>query len=112
MYWVYLPSEGDKASALKVSKRLVKNKIKDYYIINSGLKRNGISLGHFKIKKSAYNHSKRLKKLGFKPEIMAIFETYVVYWLDYKQKPGQPIPDEILDKHLTNSMNKLSRECI
>ena len=112
VFWVYLPPDGDKASALRVSKRLVKNKIKDYYIINSGLKRNGISLGHFKIKDSAYNHSKRLKKLGFKPEVMTIFETYVVYWLDYKQKLDQPIPDEIFDKYLTVSMNKLTRECI
>lgn len=112
VFWVYLPPAGDKATALKISKRLVENKIKDYYIINSGLKRNGISLGHFKVKKSAYNHFKRLKKLGFKPEIMTIFETYVVYWLDYKQKPGMPIPDKILDQHLTTDMNKLTRECI
>lgn len=112
LFWVYLPPEADTKAAHKISKRLINNKIRDYYIITSGDKRNGISLGHFKEKARADSHAKRLKKLGFNPTVEAVFKTYVIYWLDYKNKQGHQIPDEIFKKHMTDRMNKLNRECI
>lgn len=111
MFWVYLPPAADFQSAQKTSKRLISKKIKDYYIINSGQKKNGISLGHFKVKDSAYNHVKRLKKLGFKPEISPIFQAYVIYWLDYQVKFDKQIPKKLVDKHMTKNMSQLNREC-
>lgn len=112
LFWVYLPPEADTKAAHELSKRLINNKIRDYYIITSGDKRNGISLGHFKEKARADSHAKRLKKLGFNPDVEPVFRTYVIYWLDYKNKQGRQIPGEIFKKHMTDRMNKLNRECI
>lgn len=112
MFWVYLAPANDPKTTHKLSKRLISKKIRDYYIITSGQKRNGISLGHFKDKKRASSHAKRLKKLGFNPIIEPIYSTYLIYWLDYRIKQGLQIPDKIFDRHMSARMNKLNRECI
>lgn len=111
LYWVYLAPENDAKATHKLSKRLISKKIRDFYIITNGQKRNGISLGHFKDKKLSSNHAKRLKKLGFNPIIEPIYRTYLIYWLDYRIKQGLQIPDKVFDRHLSTGMNKLNRQC-
>ena len=111
MFWVYLAPEASAAAALKLSKRLIKNKIRDYYIITKQPNQHGISLGHFKDKERAYGHGARLKKLGFKAVVEPVFRTYTLYWLDYQLGQGRQIPSKIVSKHTVTGMNLLKREC-
>lgn len=111
LFWVYLAPEKGSKAAHKLSKRLISNNIRDYYIITSGEKRNGVSLGHFKDKNRALSHAKSLKKLGFKPVVEPVFKTYVIYWLDYRNRKDVQIPPEIFDKYMAARMNKLNRAC-
>jgi len=90
---------------------LKKKKVKDYFIVGSGEKVNGISLGYFREKDRAYTHAERIKGLGFKPDVEPIFKTYTIYWLDYELASGKIIPEKIFDKHLTGKINRLLRDC-
>ena len=111
MFWVYLKSVATYSEARALGKRLKAAKVKDYFIIKSGEKKNGVSLGHFREKDRAYNHQAHIKNLGFKAEVEAIFKDYTIYWLDYEVVAGKNIPKNVFDKHLTGKINRLLRDC-
>lgn len=111
MFWVYLEPEASLRKAKVLGKRLKRMKIKDYYVINSGLHEKGISLGHFKGKDRAYAHAGQVKKLGFKPVVEPVFRSYTIYWLDYRVPVNKVIPRKIFTKRLTKKINLLDRSC-
>ncbi len=111
MFWVYLKPSEDYSKAKELTLQLKKKKVKDYFIVGSGEKVNGISLGHFREKDRAYTHAERIKSLGFRPDVEPIFKTYTIYWLDYELASGKIIPEKIFDKHLTGKINRLLRDC-
>lgn len=111
MFWVYLPPSSSYSNAKALGKRLETMNIKDYYVINKGDQKNGVSLGHFKGKDRAYAYSGKLQKLGFTPTIEPVFRTYTIYWLDYRVKSGEIIPSTIYDEHLSSHVKRLDRSC-
>ncbi len=111
MFWVYLNPAGSYGKAKSLGAQLKKKKVKDYFIISSGPKLNGISLGHFREKDRAYAHAERITSLGLKPEVEALFKNYTIYWLDYKVIAGEQIPETVFGKHLTGKINRLVRTC-
>jgi hypothetical protein len=111
MFWVYLEPEATLKEARALGNRLKNKKIKDYYVISSGPKENGLSLGHFKEKDRAYSHAESIKELGFKPVIEPVFKSYTIYWLDYHVPAGKVIPQKIFSKHLAQKINRLDRSC-
>jgi hypothetical protein len=111
MFWVYLEPVASMKEAKKLGKRLESKKIKDYYVISSGPKAKGISLGHFKEKGRAQAHTESIQKLGFKPLVEPVFKSYTIYWLDYKVPAGKVIPQKIFSKHLSKKINRLDRSC-
>lgn len=111
MFWVYISPRADIDKAKATGKRLEAMNIKDYYVIHKGDQKNGISLGHFKEKDRAYSHADKIKKLGFQPTIEPVYRSYTIYWLDYRLKPGEVIPDYVFDKHLGNNVKRLDRPC-
>jgi cell division septation protein DedD len=115
VYWVYINPEKSRRDARKLGKRLKSNKIKDFYIIRTGEKNNGISLGHFNSKYRATKLTKKVKKLGFDVEIEPVFKTYTVYWLDYQTASDKTIPQSIFDKYIKSvkkdKISLLTREC-
>ena len=111
MFWVFLKPVADYSHAKILADSLKKKKVSDYFIIKSGLKKNGISLGHFRDKDRAYNHSAHIKTLGFESDVEAIFKDYTIYWLDYEVDQGKNIPESLFEKHLTGKINRLLREC-
>ncbi|MFW2373327.1 MAG: SPOR domain-containing protein [Gammaproteobacteria bacterium] len=110
-YWVYIPSLQSRAEAIAKSKELAKKKIKDYYIIQSGSKNNGISLGNFKEKGHAYRRLESLKGMGFEVEIEPIYHTYTVHWLDYQLVGEQSVEKEILLEFQDDGVARLNRPC-
>ena len=110
-YWVYIASLKNRSEAIAKSKELAKKKIKDYYIIQTGSKNNGISLGHFKEKVHAYRRLESLKSMGFEVEIEPIYHTYTVHWLDYRLAGEQAVEKEILLDFQDDGVDRLDRPC-
>ena len=111
MFRVFLKPVGSKQEAKALIEELVSKNIRDYFIITDGPNKNGISLGYFSNKGRAYGHADRVRKLGFDVIVEPVFRTYTIYWLDYRIKSGNEIPQQIFDDHLENSAQRLSRTC-
>lgn len=108
VYWVYLKPVKSRKQARSLGKELKAKKIKDFYIIRTGEKNNGISLGHFKSKQRATKLYSKVKKLGFDVIIEPVFKAFTVYWLDYKVVGNKDIPESVFDRY-TQSSEKLGR---
>jgi len=111
MFRVYLKPVGSKQEAKALIKELVSKNIRDYFIISDGPNKNGISLGYFSDKSRAHRHARRVRKHGFDAIVEPVFRTYTIYWLDYRIKAGNEIPQQIFDQHLDNTAQRLSRTC-
>jgi len=115
LYWVYIKPEKNRKLAIKTGKRLKARRIKDFYVIRDGEKINGLSLGHFRNKKSAYGLAKKVRNLGFDVMVEPVFRTYTIYWLDYQLAGGVNIPESILEKYTRSTkkqkISRLSRDC-
>jgi hypothetical protein len=111
MFRVFVRPVGSKQEARALIKELVSKNIKDHFIITEGPNKNGISLGYFSSKARAYRHADRVRKLGFDATAEPVFRTYTIYWLDYRIKSGNEIPQQIFDDHLGKSAQRLSRAC-
>ena len=111
MFRVFIRPVGGKQEAKALIKELVSNNIRDYFIITEGPYKNGISLGYFSEKGRAYRLAARVRKLGFDAIAEPVFRSYTIYWLDYRIKAGNEIPQQIVDDHLENSAQRLSRDC-
>lgn len=111
MFRVLLTPVGSKQEANALIKELVSKNVRDYFIISEGPSKNGISLGYFSNKGRAHRHANRVRKLGFDVNAEPVFKSYTIYWLDYRIKDGNEIPQQIFDDHLENSAQRLSRAC-
>lgn len=111
MFRVLLKPVASRKEAKALTRELASKKIKDYFIITEGASKNAISLGYFSSKSRAYRHADRVRKLGFDVIAEPVFSTYTIYWLDYRIKAGNEIPQQIVDDHLENSAQRLSRDC-
>ena len=110
-YWVYLPVMSSRARATEVSRQLARAKVSDYFIVNSGEKKNAISLGYFKEKPRAENRLSWLNKRKFKAKMEVIFRLINVYWLDYSFVESSEINDELAQKYLVDGITRLDRSC-
>lgn len=110
-FWVYVAPQKSREAAVNVSEQLAKKKIKDYYIIRSGEKNNGISLGHFKEKKHADRRVRKLSKLGFDVKMEVIYQNYLVYWLDYSTSTKVEDGEDILQGLVEEGVARIDRAC-
>lgn len=115
LYWVFIRPFKDRQTALAAGSRLKAGNVRDYFVIRDGENADGISLGYFRVKKSADGIQKRVEKLGFDVVVEPIFKTYTVYWLDYQLRDDMKIPGRILEKYVGSSkdhrIKRLNREC-
>jgi hypothetical protein len=111
MFRVLLKPVGSKQEARALTRELASKNIKDYFIITEGPSKNAISLGYFKSKTRAHRHANRVRKLGFDVITEPVFNTYTIYWLDYRIKADHEIPQQIFDEHLDKSSQRLNRSC-
>ena len=111
MFRVLLKPVASRKEAKALTRKLASKNIKDYFIITEGPSENAISLGYFSSKSRAYRHADRVRKLGFDVVAEPVFNTYTIYWLDYRIKADREIPPQIFEDHLEKSSQRLSRSC-
>lgn len=87
-YWVLLPPLPSRVEARTAVAELKKKGIKDYFLIATGEKANGVSLGVFSSFELAHRRINQLSKLGFK----AIWEEVRLpvdeFWVDWPRESG------------------------
>ena len=110
-YWVYLPAFDSRKQAIAKSRELGRKKVKDYYIVRSGDNNNSISLGHFKEKAHADRRVKKLKRLGFEPELEVIYRSFDVYWLDYALDSDDESHEQMIKEFDIEAAALLKRDC-
>ncbi len=112
-YWIYLAPFKDDRAAQEASKKLAKNRVKDYFIVTAEENRNAISLGLFKRKGGAQRRARRISELGFQPEIEVRYRDRTYYWLDYEETGDYPLPPQLWQSIETEkgAVQRLSRDC-
>lgn len=81
-YWVYLPASKSYQAAKRKITQLKKKGLKDLFIMGKGARKNAISLGLFKSKKTAEDRFKQVKKLGLKATFETQYRLSEQSWLD------------------------------
>jgi len=90
-YWVYLPAQNSRESALSLARQLSTKGVRDYYVVTAGDQQNTISLGLFRDQGNAEKRRNEIVALGFKPELIARTEELPVYWIDFAQDAHAPV---------------------
>jgi len=113
IFWVYIKPASSRKEVKKKAMRLKKRKIKDYYIIREGDKNNGISLGYFKNRNSAYQLAKKVKKAGFSDVIVeSISRSNTSYWLNYRLLATHTIPGDVEKQYLSGKIRRSDQPCV
>ena len=90
-YWVYLPPAQDRKQAQKAIDRLREKKVRDFFLMVAGDKKNSISLGVFSKPNLAQRRMKKIKAMGFDVQIEKLSLPKRAYWLEWpKNNSKQP----------------------
>lgn len=93
-FWVYLPPFDDRDTAKATEGRLRDRGVKDLFIVTGDENRNAISLGLFSTAERADQRAAEIGRLGFSPRVAERFRDATVYWVDFREKPGQELQPE------------------
>ncbi|MCA6062157.1 SPOR domain-containing protein [Thalassolituus marinus] len=80
-YWVHVPPRATREEALRTLKELQKRKF-DSYIITQGELAEGVSLGLFRNKESAYGLRKQVEEFGVPVEVLVVNESRREFWVE------------------------------
>ncbi|MCD8520951.1 MAG: SPOR domain-containing protein [Saccharospirillaceae bacterium] len=80
-YWVHVPPRATREEALRTLKELQKRKI-DSYIITQGDLAEGVSLGLFRNKESAYGLQKDVEQFGIPVDVLVVAKATREYWVE------------------------------
>lgn len=87
-YWVLLPPLPSRTEARKAVTQLKAKNIEDYFLIATGEKANGISLGVFSTFEAAHRRINQLDKLGFDSIWEEVRLPVEEYWVDWPREAG------------------------
>lgn len=112
-YWVLLPASESRKEANEKIKRLRKLKVKDYFLVATGEKKNAVSLGVFSQQNLARRRVDDMIRLGFVPSMERVALPRKVYWLnwykDLKKQPGSGVLEKV--NALQTGVQKVERSC-
>lgn len=83
-YWVYVPPRPSREQALSTLRELQKRNY-DSYIITQGDMSNGVSLGLFRNKDSAYGLQRKVAAANIEVEVKTINQDVSEYWVEIKE---------------------------
>lgn len=108
-YWVFLPPESDRKSALKRLAQLQSRGV-DSYVIPKGEKKHGISLGMYTKKSLADARLQLARDLLLEPEVEIIERKYKEIWVMLKPKQAQKVSEITWSRILDDKKNLQRRE--
>ncbi len=109
-YYLYIPPYKSRKAAMKTIAQLKKKKVRDFYLISKGDRKNAIALGLFSQEKHALRRFDTLKKLRFNVKMEARYRDKEIYWLDYQGTEDQ-INQIDLEKLSPLPLQLYSRRC-
>ncbi len=92
-YWVLIPVLPSRQEARQKVKALKAAGITDLWLFTKGSMNNSISLGMYVGIKNATRHSNNINKKGFESEVNPKLSQQTRYWLNYRTKDEQFLPD-------------------
>ncbi len=99
-YWVLLPPTESRKEAQKSISHLKRLKVKDFFLVATGAKKNAVSLGVYSQKNLARRRVDEMIRLGFVPRLETVALPRKVYWLNwYKDASEQPKPGLLQKLH-------------
>ncbi len=113
-YWVYLPPAASHAEARKMAKKLKKkHHIKDMFIVGTGEKKDGISLGVFSKFELAYRRQSEIRKLGFDAQLKDVTLPAKEYWLDWSAESVTKLSDPQMEavREIDDSVGLVELDC-
>lgn len=93
-FWVYLPPFPDRDAAEDIEDELRAKNVQDLFIVTGAEQRNAISLGLFSSPERADQRAAEIGRLGYTPRVAERFRDATVYWLDFAERPGEPLEPE------------------
>ncbi|MFA5626995.1 MAG: hypothetical protein WC965_05920 [Thiohalomonadaceae bacterium] len=103
-YWVYLPSAASASAAHATLQRLQQAKLKDIYLLKSGEKKHGVSLGVYSARYTAQHRVEQITAFKLQPLIEEIDVAIKQWWLefDWPVEKGEASWREALPSDLKN----------
>lgn len=99
-FWVYLPPFPSREAAEAIEDELRAKGVHDLFIVNGAGDRseqqNAISLGLFSTPERADQRAAEIGRLGYSPRVAERFRDATVYWVDFRQPPGETLEPEAL----------------
>jgi hypothetical protein len=86
-YWVYMPPQASRDSALATARELAARGLRDYYVVTAGDRQNTISLGLFRELENARQRQSDVQSMGFAAELGERTEDVPQYWIDIAAAP-------------------------
>lgn len=83
-YWVYVPPRASREEALRVLRELQQRSY-DSYIITQGDMAEGVSLGLFRNKESAYELQKTVERFDIPVEVRVVTKATWEYWVEIRE---------------------------
>ena len=113
-YWVMLPASLSRNQALVEIQKLKEKGIEDYFLIDTGEMKNGVSLGVFSKPRLAKRRQEAVKQQGFRPIIKKIAIPNRVYWLEWPRRAKHQ-PDKALLESLRakfEGIGQTEKQCV
>ena len=111
-YWVLMPPLASRSAARQMVTELKSRKIKDYFLIATGEKANGISLGVFSTFEAAHRRINQLKELGFEAQWEEVRLPVDEYWLDWPREAGGLAGEQLAQLRKTHpGLQQVERRC-
>jgi len=93
-FWVYLPPFSSRTEAKRTEDELRAKNVQDLFIVTGSEQRNAISLGLFSTPERADQRAAEIGRLGYTPRVAERFRDAMVYWVDFRERPGDPLEPE------------------
>ncbi len=104
-YWVLVPPQKDRRTAVRIVKRLQEAGVTDLWRFTSGDLAHAISLGLFRNESRAEIRRKSIADKGFEVEVRPRYRQKTLYWLSFTYSGDSPLKEdkwnELVDRYPT-----------
>ncbi len=93
-FWVLIPPQPDRETAIKIAKQLEAAGVDDIWRFTSGKLAHAISLGLFRDQERAQARRDKIAAMGFEPEVQPRYREKTNYWLNFQYTGESPLNED------------------